>query len=151
MNTETTPLGQTGFSHAETEADVIACFDLMRELRPHVQSPEEWLVRLARQKEQGYRLLVAWRDGAAVALAGYRYQDNLVYGRFLYVDDLVTLETERRHQWGQQLLEMLTHQAQAQGCQRLVLDTGMSNSLAQRFYFRQGMLATALRFTHVLN
>ncbi len=32
------------------------------------------------------------------------------------------------------------------GCVRLVLDTGMANALAQRFYFRQGMLTGALRF-----
>jgi len=29
---------------------------------------------------------------------------------------------------------------------RLVLDTGLANALAQRFYFRQGLLTSSMRF-----
>ena len=36
--------------------------------------------------------------------------------------------------------------AREYACARLVLDTGLANSLAQRFYFRQGMLTSAIRF-----
>ncbi len=32
------------------------------------------------------------------------------------------------------------------GCKKLVLDTGLDNALAHRLYYRQGLLAQALRF-----
>jgi ribosomal protein S18 acetylase RimI-like enzyme len=137
--------------HAETEAEVRACYPVMRELRPHVATEREFVERIARQQGDGYRLLAAWRGDQPLALAGYRAQENLVYSRFIYVDDLVTLESERRHRLGKLLLDEVAEEARRQGCGWVVLDTALSNSLAQRFYFRQGMLASALRFRLALN
>jgi ribosomal protein S18 acetylase RimI-like enzyme len=132
--------------HACSDQDILACYPVMRQLRPHLRSAEEFLQQAKRQGEQGYCLLAAWRGEQVLALAGYRLQENLVHGRFLYVDDLVTLESARRHRLGQQLLDKAADIARQQHCDKLVLDTALGNSLAQRFYFRQGMLAAALRF-----
>jgi ribosomal protein S18 acetylase RimI-like enzyme len=41
-------------------------------------------------------------------------------------------------QWGARLIDATTRIAEEAGCVKLVLDTGLSNALAQRFYFRQG-------------
>lgn len=144
--TDTSARAEIALRHAETEAETLACFPAMRELRPHLASEREFAERIARQRQQGYRLLAAWQDERPIALAGYRVEENLVYGRFLYVDDLVTLETERRRQLGKRLLDAVTDEARRQGCGWVVLDTALSNALGQRFYFRQGMLASALRF-----
>src|ERR1700680_1830581 len=70
---------------AETDAEVAACFPVMAQLRPHLASAEELVARVARQRETGYCILAAWCDGKPVALAGYRVQVNLIYGKFLYV------------------------------------------------------------------
>lgn len=126
--------------------EIAACFGLMRQLRPHLASPEEFAVRCKRQAESGYRLLAVWADGTPRALAGFRLMENLIHGRFLYVDDLVSDEGERRHGHGARLLDRLTEEARAAGCTKLVLDTGLDNVLAHRFYYRQGLLARALRF-----
>ncbi len=40
----------------------------------------------------------------------------------------------------------LVDAARAAGCRRMILDTGLENALAQRFYFRFGMLARGLHF-----
>ncbi|APR93922.1 hypothetical protein PATSB16_05800 [Pandoraea thiooxydans] len=150
MSSDSTAVA-TVLRHPVNNEEIAACYPAMRELRPHLSSQQEFMTRVSRQFEQGYRLLAAWRGSHAVALAGYRLQENLVYGRFLYVDDLVALETERRGRLGQRLLEALADEARAQGCAKLVLDTALSNALAQRFYYRQGMLATAMRFNLALN
>jgi ribosomal protein S18 acetylase RimI-like enzyme len=47
---------------------------------------------------------------------------------------------------GEQLMTHLKQDAQTLGCGKLVLDTPLSNSLGHRFYFRNGLLATSLRF-----
>ncbi|HST75428.1 MAG TPA: GNAT family N-acetyltransferase, partial [Acetobacteraceae bacterium] len=85
-------------------------------------------------------------DGAVVGLAGYRLQENLIHGRFVYIDDLVVAQSERRGRIGAELLEAVAAEARALGCQRLTLDTAIDNLLGQRFYFRNGMLATGLHF-----
>ena len=131
---------------AEDDADIRACFPLMRQLRPHLASADEFLARVRRQNAGGYRLLVAWEHGVPVALAGYRPAETLVRGGFLYVDDLVTAETARGYGLGARLLRALADQARAMGLPALVLDTGVDNLRAQRFYEREGMQAVARRY-----
>jgi hypothetical protein len=41
----------------------------------------------------------------------------------------------------------MEEEGRALGCGKLVLDTGLANALGHRFYYRAGLLATALRFT----
>jgi len=134
----------------ETAAEVAACYPLMHQLRPHLASAAELVTRWQAQAADGYRMVAIWRGETPVALAGYRVQHNLVYGRFLYVDDLVTREDERSGGLGRALIEWLKQEGRALECAKFVLDTPMSNSLGHRFYFRNGLLATALRFSEPL-
>lgn len=137
---------QITLQHAETDAELAACFGLVQQLRPHLRSAQELVERTATQRAQGYRLLVVWNAGRPVAAAGYRRMDNLIYGPFVYVDDLVTDAGERGRGYGEQLLEAVAEIARTQGCAQLVLDTGLANALAQRFYFRAGLLSRGLHF-----
>jgi GNAT superfamily N-acetyltransferase len=130
----------------EDEAALRACFSVMHQLRPHLVDANELVARWRRQVEDGYRLIAFWRDGVPVALAGYRQQENLVYGPFLYVDDLVTDASLRSSGLGNVLMDHLKAEAERLGCARLVLDTPLSNVLGHRFYYRNGLLAGALRF-----
>jgi GNAT superfamily N-acetyltransferase len=131
---------------AETQADLEACFPVMLALRPHLTDAVELVTRIQSQAAQGYRLLAAWRDAAVIGAAGYRMQENLIRGRFCYVDDLVVAETERRGGLGARLLDAVAVEARRAGCLRLTLDTALDNLLGQRFYFRYGMLPASLRF-----
>ncbi|WP_211472626.1 GNAT family N-acetyltransferase [Collimonas humicola] len=141
---------QVEIKHIESDADLDASFPVMKELRPHLSDRAAYKEQVARQRAQGYRLLGAWRDGAIVGLAGYRLQDNLLYGRFVYVDDLVVSAALHRSGFGERLLQAARQQAAALNCRHLVLDTGLHMALAQRFYFRQGLLAKGMHFVESL-
>lgn len=132
--------------HAETDGDIAACFAVLRELRPPLEDAAELVGRVRRQQETGYRLLAAWDGARVVGAAGYRIQENLIRGRFVYIDDLVVLDEARRFGLGARLLEEVARLGRDVGCVWLALDTGLCNTLAQRFYFRQGLLATGLHF-----
>jgi ribosomal protein S18 acetylase RimI-like enzyme len=129
-----------------SETDIGACYELMRQLRPHLTSADEFIERWRRQSADGYRILALWSDDGPCALAGYRITENLVHGRVLYVDDLVADKDTRSRGYGARLLDKLKVDGRALGCRKLVLDTGLDNALAHRFYYRQGLLAQALRF-----
>ncbi|MCD0502862.1 GNAT family N-acetyltransferase [Bordetella petrii] len=133
--------------HAESDADLSACFLVAHQLRPHLAGSDDFIERVRRMAAENYRVLAVWDGGTVLALAGYRLQENLIYGRFLYVDDLVTTAASRGHQFGARLLDELSVLAAHHGCEKLVLDTGLSNALAQRFYFRQGLVTGAMRFS----
>ncbi|KML65271.1 GNAT family N-acetyltransferase [Pectobacterium peruviense] len=134
----------------ESDQDYLACFEVMRELRPHLPDAATFTAQARRQAGQGYRLLAAWQDNLVMGLVGYRVQENLLYGRFLYVDDLVAAVGVRDQGLGGQLIEAMREEAQRQNCAHLVLDTALGNALAQRFYFRQGLLSKGLHFSQAL-
>jgi len=127
-----------------------ACFPLMRVLRPHLNDADDFLQRLQRQAEQGYRLLAARVGDEVLGLAGCRLQENLLHGRFFYVDDLITREDLRSQGIGERLLVEARTEALRLGCANLVLDTALGNARGQRFYYRQGLLGIGMHFRQEL-
>ncbi|MDE2167707.1 MAG: GNAT family N-acetyltransferase [Alphaproteobacteria bacterium] len=138
--------GSTRVSIVTADSEIAACYPVMRQLRPHLASAAVFLERVLRQQAQGYRLLALWRDYHALACAGFRIQENLVRGQFLYVDDLVTAEGERGRGHARHLLDTLAKTARGEKCVALVLDCGVSNAGAHRFYFRNRFDITAFHF-----
>ena len=141
----------TQLRHVETTQDFHAAFAVMRELRPHLVDVDAFTAQVERQAHQGYRLLAAWQGTALVGLAGYRLQENLIYGRFLYIDDLVTTARLRSSGVGAALIDGVREVAYRHDCKQLILDTALANALAQRFYFKQGLLSRALHFGQALS
>ena len=80
---------------AEDREQVARCFPVMRELRTQLSGEAEFAGRVARQQADGYRLAFVEAEGEVRAVAGFRILENLVWGRFLYVDDLVTRAADR--------------------------------------------------------
>ena len=134
---------------ATTDEEIEACRPVMAELRPHIE-PETFLARIRGQQRDGYRLLSLRAEGAVRAVAGFRIGENLAWGRFLYVDDLVTLPECRSKGYGAALLDWLKAHALEQGCAQLHLDSGMVREAAHRFYEREGMLKSGYHFVENL-
>jgi GNAT superfamily N-acetyltransferase len=126
--------------------DILACYPVMVLLRPRL-SAEAFCEQVLRQFAQGYQLAALKANGKVQAVAGFRLQEMLSRGKFLYVDDLVTDEAARSHGYGKALLDWLFEYARAAGCRRVDLDSGVQRAGAHRFYFREGMTINAFHFT----
>lgn len=130
---------------AQTDADIARCFSVIAQLRPHLIEAE-FLPRIRRMQQEGF-LLAFLEDGGAVrGVAGYRFYEKLFSGPHLYVDDLVTDETNRSRGYGARLLTWLKAEAQAHQCVQLELDSGVQRADAHRFYFRERMRVSAFHF-----
>jgi len=130
---------------ATTDAEIAACFPVMRELRPHL-AEGEFLPRVRRQEAAGYRLAYLEQPEGVVAVAGFRVRENLAAGRFLYVDDLVTAAAQRSRGHGSRMLAWLREFAVQHGCGELHLDSGLQRTGAHRFYEREGMIRAGYYF-----
>jgi GNAT superfamily N-acetyltransferase len=130
---------------AETDAEIASCYPVMHQLRPHL-SRQSFLERVRRQMGEGYRLALLEESGLPAAVAGFRVCENLAWGRFLYVDDLVSLDARRSRGLGKRLLSWLYAQAREQGCAELHLDSGLQRKGAHRFYEREGVEVIGLPF-----
>jgi len=135
---------------AQTQDEQAACFETLHSLRPHL-TREAFLQRVRAQYADGYRLACIERGGRVVAVAGYRMGRNLAWGKFLYVDDLVTHPDHRSEGLGATLLSWLQQRAREHGCQQLHLDSGQQRLDAHRFYKREGLAITGHHFAIVLD
>ena len=131
---------------AETEEEIERCFPVMAELRPHLTA-DEFVVRVERQRMDGYRLAYLEDAGAVKAVAGFRILEMLWCGRSLYVDDLVTEADQRSKGYGDSLFDWLVEYARAQRCEQFDLDSGVQRAAAHRFYFRKRMEITCYHFS----
>lgn len=134
----------------ETPAEIEQCFPVMAQLRPQLERAE-FVTRVRRQMAGGYRLAVLSADNSVKAVAGYRITENLAWGRFLYVDDLVTDQAARSQGYGKALLAWLTGQARQNGCAQLHLDSGAQRKDAHRFYLREDMENAGFHFSMQLD
>lgn len=132
--------------HVDTATDIVRCFPLMRQLRPGLESAEQFLGSYRRQSAQGYRLVAGWLEEVPVVLAGYRVTENLFHGQHVYVDDLVADPAYRNRGHAAALLDFLKAEAKALGCGQLVLDTAVDNLNAQHVYQKSGMTGGGLHF-----
>jgi len=135
---------------AETDAQILATFEVMRQLRPHVLEAAYLPVVRHMEAAEGYRLAAVVEDGTVRAVAGYRFMEMLYCGRILSVDDLITDEHARSGGHGKTLLDWLKAEARAHGCAEIHLDSGMQRERAHQFYLREGMSILGYHFREKL-
>lgn len=126
------------------------CYTVMAQLRPHL-TEQEFVTRVKQQMQEAYQLACVLNDDEVVAVAGFRLSNNLAWGRFMYVDDLVTDEKERSKAYGKQLLGWLADYAKDNGCEQLHLDSGVQRHAAHRFYLTNRMKISGYHFVVEVN
>src|SRR5437763_16506921 len=80
---------------AKTKEDFTRCFEVVRELRPHLDL-ERYLVLVLYMIDEGYKMIYIEDNGRPISFCGYRYATMLHRGRSIYIDDLCSLP-EARH------------------------------------------------------
>jgi GNAT superfamily N-acetyltransferase len=119
---------------------------LIRALRPGL-TERGFAEFAAGASAQGVTFTVA-RDprGRCLGVAAHRVLVTS-RGRLLQVDDLVTDPATRSAGVGARLMAELETRARRAGCERIELDSGVSNHGAHRFYHARRMSIVALHFS----
>lgn len=132
---------------------VAACYDVMHELRDGLDRAG-YDERVAAAAAQGYRLaraeVRAEDRSQIVGVIGYRLWNDLVFGRSLFVDDLVVAAARRGGGIGQALLAYAEAEARREGCAALRLNSGLWREDAHRFYDAFGLHKRGFAFVKAL-
>lgn len=124
-------------------------YPLLRVLRPGL-TQQDFERLLEEGGKQGLTPVIATADdGQCVGAAMYRVMVTS-RGKLLFIDDLVTDPESRSAGIGAALLAELEQRGREAGCDRIELDSGMSNQAAHRFYYRHRLGAIALHFAKPL-
>jgi len=118
---------------------------VLRELRPHL-TPATFAAVYREGYPQGLRYLAVYDGDRCVGVAGWRVVATTAAIRKLYVDDLVTLASDRSRGVGALLLAELLERARALDCEILDLDSGVQRGDAHRFYMREGLTISSFHF-----
>jgi GNAT superfamily N-acetyltransferase len=125
-------------AHAQTDEEIAATFEVMRQLRPDLVVDRYVAQIRSLMNSEDLHLLAVTDEGAVRGVAAYRFMQMLYCGRLLYLDDLVVDERVRSRGYGARLLARLREEGRAQGCSEIQLISRVTREQAHRFYFREG-------------
>ena len=147
---EETTRRKDGVYMVREDTDILMCFELMNELRIGLKK-EEFVAQIREQMQGGYCLFCMYEDSLPVALAGCKIGTNLAWGRYLYVEDLVTQKGQRSLGCGSEILDYLINFAKEKGCTQIHLDSGVQRFEAHKFYLREGFKIASHHFSRSLS
>jgi GNAT superfamily N-acetyltransferase len=96
------------------------------------------IAQINEQRQRGYEIAYVESEGKVLCVAGFIVAIKLAWGRHIYIDDFVTAQAHRRCGAGAFLIEWLKEHARERGCQKIHLDSRVTNFTAHRFYLRHG-------------
>ena len=130
---------------AKTDEDILRCFKVLKELRPHLHS-DSYLSTVKKMMAEGYLLAYIEENNIAVAAVGFRYLQLLYNGRQYYIDDLSTLPENRGKGHAGKLLDYVIDLARKEGFAAVTLDSGHQRFDAHRLYLNRGFKIVAHHF-----
>lgn len=131
--------------------ETAVAFAALSVLRPKLKDTNSFVEQVNKiQRQQGYRLIGVFEEGRsnAVAVCGFREEINLVSGKHIHIDDLVTMPQYRKHGYGTRLLEEVQKIARSAGIREIHIDSnvGGERTTAHRIYFQHGFEISAYHF-----
>ncbi len=132
-------------TNATTREDLITCFEVMKELRPH-HSTETFLTVMDQMRSEGYRLIFLEAGGEAVCVAGYRFTTTLYDGLIIDFDDFVTRAFARGKGYAGYLFDHLISIAKERSIKTIHLNSNHQRFDAHRFYLNKKMKIMAQHF-----
>lgn len=135
---------------AQTKEEILACFPVMAELRPHLVL-ENFYAQIRRQQQEGYQLIYIKSENTVQSVAGFRLGEYLAWGKILYIDDLATLSAARGKGHARHLLDWLKSYAKAHQCNEIHLDSGYQRHAAHRLYLNYGFALSSHHLALKLN
>ena len=134
---------------ANTDEEIAATFTVMHYLRPHLIE-QQYIETIRRLQQNHFKLACLSASNKICTVSGFRITESLAWGKFAYIDDLVTLEQYRSSGFGQALLNWISDYAKQQGCLELHLDSGVQRHGAHRFYLHERLDIAGYHFKKTL-
>ncbi|TQV87101.1 GNAT family N-acetyltransferase [Aliikangiella coralliicola] len=135
---------QVQFLKSDQELSEVA--EILLQLRPQY-AKEKLIAQIKEQQESGYQIVYIELDGKVSSVAGFVTGQKLGWGKYLYIDDLVTNESQRSTGAGSFLINWFKDYAAELGCEQLHLDSGVQKFPAHRFYLRERFKISSHHFS----
>ncbi|PSL32324.1 GNAT family N-acetyltransferase [Dyadobacter jiangsuensis] len=131
-----------------TDADILKCRGAIQALRPLLT--DDIYTDAIKQTLADNRQIIFIEDGSpdAAAVAVFETGYNLFRGKYIYIDDLSTLPTQRGKGYAGMLLDWITEYARKERFNEIHLDSGVNAARtdAHRLYLNKRFQVASLHF-----
>ncbi|MGG7662138.1 GNAT family N-acetyltransferase [Dyadobacter sp. BHUBP1] len=132
----------------QTDADILKCRGAIQALRPLLT--DDVYIDAVKQTLADNRQIIFIEDGSpdAAAVAVFETGYNLFRGKYIYIDDLSTLPTQRGKGYAGMLLDWIATYAREEGFNEIHLDSGVNAARtdAHRLYLNKRFQVASLHF-----
>lgn len=132
----------------ENNSDYQAVLEVMLQLRTSYDM-DSLSEQIKKQQTAGYQVVYVKSPEGILAVSGFVVGDKLAWGKYIYIDDLVTNAEHRSRGVGKFLLRWFKAYAVEKGCEQIHLDSGVQRFAAHKFYLREGFNITSHHFSNV--
>ncbi|CAH0530261.1 GNAT family N-acetyltransferase [Vibrio hippocampi] len=127
-----------------------AVLEVLRQLRSNYDV-SVLAEQIERQKASGYQIVYVTSAQGILAVAGFNTGEKLAWGKYLYIDELVTNHHFRSQGVGKFLLDWLKSYAKQLNCDQVHLDSGVQRFAAHKFYLREDFNIVSHHFSYHLD
>ncbi|ACT95205.1 GNAT family N-acetyltransferase [Dyadobacter fermentans] len=131
-----------------SDDDILKCRGAIQALRPLLT--DDVYTDAVKQTLADNRQIIFIEDGSpdAAAVAVFETGYNLFRGKYIYIDDLSTLPTQRGKGYAGQLLDWIADYARTEGFDEIHLDSGVNAARtdAHRLYLNKRFQVASLHF-----
>ena len=118
----------------KTREEIIEAFQVMKQLRTHLNESTYLELVLDAQEKNGYKMFTLVDGSNIVAVIGFKPMITLYYGRFVWICDLVSDKKKRSKGYGEKLLTYVHNWAKENNYENVALSSGLQRTDAHRFY-----------------
>lgn len=131
---------------ADSHSNIEGIATVLQQLR--TQFPVAYIkTQVIEQMKDGYNIAYIEENDEIVCVGGFVFGQKLAWGKYLYIDDLVTNEHARSKSAGATMVNWLKEYAKSNGCQQLHIDSGVQRYMAHKFYLREGFIIASHHFS----
>lgn len=121
----------------QSHEDLLRCFPVIHELRPHL-TVERFVEMYEQMQKESYQIAFVEEPNQEIwSAVGFRCMNLFYAGKIIYIDDLSTLPQARGKGRASQLLDFVKQFAIGLGCDAIHLDSGHQRHDAHRLYLQK--------------
>jgi GNAT superfamily N-acetyltransferase len=135
---------------AKTDEEILETYKVMKYLRDQYTEEEYLSFVKDHLLNENFQLALMNDNDQPVCVSGFRIGHSLAWGKFIYIDDLVTNPNIRSNGYGEALFNWVSEYGKEHGCKELHLDSGVQRHSAHRFYLRERMDIVFYHFKKIL-
>ena len=128
-----------------TDKEYQACFPIFKDLHDGL-TKEDYLNTLSELLTQDYQVVYAIDKDEVKSVAGFRIGKSFAWGKYLYIDDMVTAKHTRSSGYGKQIFLWLQEYAISENCDSIHLDSQVTRHDAHKFYINLGLIQGGYHF-----